>query len=337
MEEHENIIFLDKTPDKYWTFERKLEKLSGKEFKCVYMDTHNMQGKITNIFRYLSYFVLPLYGIVHRRKIKIIVAWQQFYGLVYAFWCRLFRLKKSCSLIVLTFIYKEKKGLVGTLYKKFINYIVTSGYIDKFVCFSEAECKHYADIFHVDENLFVSCELTVEDQIERFKNDLSDGGYYLSAGRSNRNYAFLCDLFQSMPERKLYVICDRFDSDIKVPKNVKVISDAHGDEYLRYLAKCKAVILPLKTDCVSAGQLVLLQCMMFKKVCIVTETDTMKDYAKNNVNAIFMHESVTEVAEILDKVENGYYNNIPEQARKVYEKKHSGARIAEKVSEIIED
>lgn len=337
MKQDRNIIFLDKVPDRNWTFESDLERLSGMNFQCIYMDTHNMQGRVTNIFRYLSYFVLPLYGVIHRKEIKTIVAWQQFYGLLYAFWCRVLHLKKKGKVIILTFIYKGKKGIIGKIYSWLLHYIVTSGYVDKFVCFSEPECRRYAEEFGVSESLFIPCNLTIEDRIEEYEDLISDKGYYLSAGRSNRDYDFLCELFKTMPERKLYIICDRFRSDKEIPNNVRVLDNVHGKAYFEYLAACKAVLLPLKSDCISAGQLVLLQSMMLKKICIVTETETMKNYVENGINAIFMHNNVSEVAELLEKIEGGLYRHVSDQARTVYERKYSGTRIAEVVSSILKE
>lgn len=329
-----NVILCDRTPDDGWTFKSDLERVTGEAFKCIYVNSSKLQGKVTTLFRYVSYFIVPLYGVLHKKEIDTIIAWQQFYGLLYAFWARLFHLKKTCKLVVMTFIYKEKKGVVGKVYKYLIHYIVTSEYIDKFVCFSNTECQKYAEEFGIPTNKFISSNLTVEDCWSKYKDEIESGSYYLSAGRSNRNYKFLCDVFSKMPDNQLVIICDRIDI-ANVPSNVTILNNVYGNQYFSYLAKAKAVILPLYNDIISAGQLVLLQSMMFGKVCIVTETETMHEYVKNGYNALFMNNNLEQVINIINRFERGEYAVIAEQARNEYLEKYSGTHIAEVVSKVL--
>lgn len=90
----------------------------------------------------------------HKNYNKVL-AWQQFYGLILAFYFRMFHVHNTPEIVVLTFIYKPKKSFVGKVYDKFMRYIVTSGYIKYFVVFSESEKKRYADYFDVPEAQFV--------------------------------------------------------------------------------------------------------------------------------------------------------------------------------------
>lgn len=108
----ENLILVDFVPETNWKFKNDLEKRTGVNYKVIIEDTHNLQGKLSGIIRYISYFIVPLKYMMKRNQIECIVAWQQFYGLIFAFWMRLFHVKKRNKLIVMTFIYKKRKGIL---------------------------------------------------------------------------------------------------------------------------------------------------------------------------------------------------------------------------------
>ena len=57
---------------------------------------------------------------------KTVLCWQQFYGIAIAFFCRLFHLKKKYRLVIMTFIYKQKRGLPGKIFYHFVKYAITS-------------------------------------------------------------------------------------------------------------------------------------------------------------------------------------------------------------------
>lgn len=91
------------------------------------------------LIRYAKYFLTPMKIAKNRNNYGKVLAWQQFYGLILAFYFRLMHVKESPEIVVLTFIYKPKKSLIGKIYDKFMRYIVTSGYIKYFVVFLRAK------------------------------------------------------------------------------------------------------------------------------------------------------------------------------------------------------
>ena len=74
---------------------------------------HKRHGIRTEILRYFLYFFYSLYILLNSRNLKNIITTQQFYGLIVAFYLRLFHLKKRFSLTVLTFIYRPKNSFLG--------------------------------------------------------------------------------------------------------------------------------------------------------------------------------------------------------------------------------
>ena len=132
-----NIILIDFPKKENWDFKNSLEEqtnLKWEEEESV--SNQRRKNKLSNIIRYLKYFIFPLKIFLKRKNYQNIVAWQQFYGVLYAFYSRLFHSKKYNKLIIMTFIYKEKKGLIGKIYYKFVKYAIQNEYIDKFICFS---------------------------------------------------------------------------------------------------------------------------------------------------------------------------------------------------------
>ena len=328
-----NIILLDTVPELNWWFKKELEFKTQKEFVVISSDIHNLQGSISKILRYIFYFSISLKIVLCRKKYKDIVSWQQFFGLCYTFWMRLFHLKKINKLIVMTFIYKKKKGLIGQVFDKFMRYIVSSEYIDKFICFSEYECKEYTEYFNIDKEKFVSCGLTLDDKYDQYKDIIVNGNYYLSVGRSNRNYQYLCDEFRNL-KQEVFVLCDGFKIN-DAPGNIRFLNNVYGNEYLKLLAQCKGVIIPLNSDGISAGQLTLIQGMMFGKICIITRTATSIEYAENGKNAILMDNKKNELVQIVTDIEQGGYLELGKQSRQEYLKKYTGIEMATAVANAI--
>ena len=133
----ENVILIDYNAPDNWEFHKAIEKTTGIKW-CVYraISNENHGGFLQKLIRYGKYFLVPMKIAKNHKRYNKILAWQQFYGLILAFYFRLFRVQNTPEIVVLTFIYKAKKSFVGKLYDKFMRYIVTSEYIKYFVVFS---------------------------------------------------------------------------------------------------------------------------------------------------------------------------------------------------------
>ena len=114
---NENIILTDNSVREMEEFKKGLEKSTNLKFTTYEMNANKGRSKkIVNIIRYIKYFIFPIQLFLNRKKVKMVIAWQQFYGLIYAFYCRIFKVKKTNYLYINVFIYKEKKGIVGKIY-----------------------------------------------------------------------------------------------------------------------------------------------------------------------------------------------------------------------------
>lgn len=275
----ENVVFTDFKIPTGWSFIKILESESNEKWNAYGIATNRYHGNIfLNLVRFILYFIHPFIIVLNRKKYYKIIGWQQFYSLNFAFWSRLLNLKKVNDLTVMTFIYKKKYGIIGWVYHKYMQYIVTSKYIDRFICFAKEECYYYSSLFGVNIEKFVYIPLGVGDM--RMSLDTTDEGYIFAAGRSNRNYDFIVDVWANV-NYKLIIACDDYNKR-KLPQNVTVLSNCYGTDMLSMMAKCHCVIVPLKDLTMSSGQLVVLQAMSMGKPVVCTKSEGICDYIINN-------------------------------------------------------
>ncbi len=325
-----NIVLADFKIDKDWSF----TEILGKDKWIAY-------GKVTNrlhgsfaktLLRYAIYFLFPLQFVFQRNRYGKIIAWQQFYGLNFAFWCRLLHLKKKNDLTVMTFIYKMKAGGVSRLYHKYMNYIVTNQYIDRFICFSKEECAYYADLFGVNVGKFVYVPLgmTVPE-----RQDISDGGYVFATGRSNRNYDFLVEALKGT-NYKCTIACDSYHAKVDAG-NVTVLNDCYGEDMLKLIACCHCVAIPLKDLKMSSGQLVVLQAMSMGKPVVCTSSDGIKDYVEHGVTGLLVENNKDSWQDALRQLYalDGSYEEMSKNAKVVYRREFTEGAMFQRIANVV--
>lgn len=329
-----NAILVDFCLPRNWVFHKVLEERTNEVWEIIALESNrNHHGKIQNLIRYCKYFLVALRVFLSRGKFEKVIAWQQFHGIFLAFLQRVFRVKKTINLTIMTFIYKPKKSWIGKLYFWFVNFAVTSGYIDTIVVFSESEKRFYSDLFHVDTKLFECVFLGVNDMYHMYENDIADGDYCVSAGRSNRDYSFLINVWDD-DKRKLFIVCD--DPISNNNQKVTVNNNCFGADYMRALAGAHAVIISLENDKISSGQLVLLHAMMLGKPVIITKNSALNDYLQNGKTGFVIEKRQEQLDEALHKLEDEReYARISKSARDFYLSNCTLSAEAEQVAAII--
>ena len=124
----ENIVLFDSTYDETIDFIDGLNNSTGRKWRAIVCTSNQGRQGAANVMRYIKYFLFPLLIFLKRSRYDSIIGWQEFYGLLFAFYSRLFRVEKRNQLIIKNFIYKPKKGLIGKVYYRFMKFIVDSGY-----------------------------------------------------------------------------------------------------------------------------------------------------------------------------------------------------------------
>ena len=91
MEKCSNLILIDFPKIEDWEFKKLLNETTNLVWEeAEAISNKGRKNKIYNIIRYFKYFSFPFHIFLNRKKYKNIIAWQLFYGLLYAFYCRLF-------------------------------------------------------------------------------------------------------------------------------------------------------------------------------------------------------------------------------------------------------
>lgn len=333
----DNIILTDYDITENRGFKESLEKATNLQWKIENCKNNNLiNRKIEDIKRYIKYFTFPYKIFKKRKDIDKIIAWQQFYGLVYAFYCRLFRVKKVNSLYIMTFIYKAKKNFLGKLYYRFMKYIVQSKYIDKIICFSKNECEYYADIFKVSKQKFEYVKLGVE-KLPELNLKYDEDKYIILVGRSNRDYKFVLDSLKNT-EYKVKIICDELKIEKKYD-NIMIYNNIFGLKYYEMLSKSFCTIVALEDEKISSGQLSILHAMQYRKPVIVTYNESIKEYIENGKDGIVISKDVNQLKETLKELYKNkkLYERISNNAYSKYINEFSIEALGKRIGSIVKE
>ncbi len=325
-----NLIIAGNAVPSDWEFQRGIEAATGQKWEVMRCCINEYDG-IKKYTRYLKYMFFPVYLAVIRNRYREIISWEQFFGLVMACYLRIFHVKKCPELNIMTFIYRPKRGIIGKLYYCFVRFAASSRYINKIYVFGASEIEHYVSLFGVEKEKFESEILgiaDIADTVLKMPSMRSDK-FYIAPGRSNRDYDFLRTAWDEIDER-LCIVCDVETAEDS--SSIHYEKKLHGNEYLRLLADAYAVIVSLKSEDFSSGQLVLLQAAMLGKPVIVTKNDTVRDYLTDGETGYIISKDSEELKKAMERLDDSeIYSRMSSNARCRFEESFSlyelGCRI----------
>ena len=188
--------------------------------------------------------------------------------------------RQPVPIVLIGFIFTPRASVLGdTIRRAYFRAVLKQAKV--VVCYSAHEARRYRSGFRLKKTEFVSVPYG-QHVWDPGPPKISSIGYVLSAGRSGRDYALLGTVFATLPY-DLHIICDSEDAvrGLTLPPNVSVLSQCYGKEYLEQIAGADLVVVPLKDDDISAGQMVLLQAMALGKAVVITQTPTTEEYGKH--------------------------------------------------------
>lgn len=295
------------------------------------------KSKFAEITRYAKYVYAGLYAFMHRKNYNFIIGWQQFYTLLFCFLCTIFKVKKVNKVIVLNFTYKEKSGLIGKIYKKFMQKCICNEYLDFLHIPGEDAAQEIMKIFKITKEKFIICPFGINDIYNDFKTSKVDikEKYILSIGRSNRDYDFLVDIWKEIGIQ-LIIISDTYVCK-KRQNNVKIIDNISGKNQYPWIANAEAIILPIKEPKIASGDTVLLNSMSFKKIVLVTKPSVLeKTYIKNYENGIVIKKNKHEFIKVLNDICNTKkYEYIKKNAREDFLNHYSRYSFGKNIAKYI--
>ena len=324
-----NLILADCSPDELQDLQSGLEDASGCTFEIRSAQSNRMHGSaIKKLKRYLSYFGLPLALLSRRKTIRTIIGWQQFHAINYAFFLRLFRLKKHENIIIANFTYKKKRGLIGAIYARYMRYAVSDKYVDAIHVPSHGYAREVSDTFGISLDKIIVCCFGTPDRSTQWKQlSCPYTKFAVAIGRSNRDFDFLARIW-NRPEIKasgtrLIIISDTWQSTVDISDNPSIIhlSDITGDASHPYFAKCDFAIVPLMESNICSGDTVLLNSMMMEKPVIITAPSTLAEmYIKDGDNGLCITKDENAAADTILRIitDDNYRHALGQRARQSY-------------------
>lgn len=335
-----NIVLADCEKEELEEFIKGLHNATGLDFPISTMICNGSHGGLKDIWRYIVYAFYPVRYVFTHKKYNYIIAWQQFYALFYVLYCEILHIKKDNIVVACNFTYKEKKGIIGKLYKIFIRRCVRSSYLD----YIHVPSRNYAKIcskeFDVPFKRFVVSNFGLPDTYDQWADSSSEyQNYSFAIGRSNRDFNFLVKTWKLMPREELLVIAsDTYKPPETLPKNIILRDDIAGDDQFPLIANCKLMIIPIQDGTICSGDTVLLKAMSYHKPLIVTTPSTLSEmYVENGVNGITVEKNIDKFADTLIKLlsVNEKLVQLGERARKSYEENFSRISMGENIGKAI--
>ena len=336
-----NVVLADCPVEELDNLLKGMNSVTTEAFDCISEVACGIRtGKTSEIKRYVAYFKAAWHAYLKRDKYNIIVGWQQFYALIFCFYCNLFHVKKENTVVALNFTYKEKKGTVGKIYEKFMEKCINGGYLD----YIHMPSNNYADFinrkFQFPKERIIVTSFGVDDMYDAWKyspppEGYHKNGYAMSIGRSNRDFDLLIDVWKSV-DFPLIIVSDTYTLQKELPANVKLVDNVAGDDQYPYISNAKLVIIPIKDGNICSGDTVLLTALSFEKTVVVTVPSTLGEmYIENEENGYLVPKHQAAMVSFIQDIISGKKAETGVKARKSYLENFSRFSMGEKVSKFI--
>lgn len=245
-------------------------------------DTGRALGK-SRWRRHAYIFTMALRAFNASRTQDIVLFGEQFVGLYYALFCRvLFWRSHAPQAAVLQLIYNRKQGWAGRCYRAVYRWLIASPALRWLICHASLERTYY----HAEFGTRIAGKIYYvpfgRNAPSRVSTSNASFDYFFSGGTSNRDYATLINAFRGLDARLVIACHTRDVAGLNLPANVTAVHDAFGEVFSKLVEGARAVVLPIRSTDVSAGQLVLLDAMRAGRACIVTSGSCMDDYVDDD-------------------------------------------------------
>ncbi|MCD7972278.1 MAG: glycosyltransferase [Candidatus Azobacteroides sp.] len=336
-----NIVFIDMPLEKDWDFVKGLEEESNESWLVKSYVSNQGRTSLTNILRYIKYFYYSFLIFLTRNKYDKIICWQAFYGIIFAFYCRIFHVKKRNIVIIKNLIYKPKNSFIGKIYFRWFRYIITSDYIDLYISASETNSNYCVNTLGIDSKKIKFIPFSVHDATSFPIHDetLEKTDYILSLGRSNRDWEWLIKSFKDTTYH-LIIICDELTYP-DLPSNITILNNVWDYDTYKYIKYCKCMVIPILIGSVASGDTVLVRGMSFSKPVIINRPSCLADdYVKDGINGLIVNKTKEELLSAVNRIYGNkeLYDSLAKNARETYLTTHTllqyGKNMANEIKRI---
>lgn len=340
----ENIVLADCEAGEIASLLDGLNAAGGKPFSCICRIANGTRtGWRSELRRYAQYFLAPLSIFCHRAKYDVILGWQQFYALIFCFYCQLFRVRKTCTVIALNFTYKSKgNGLVGRIYRAFMERCLCTGYMDALHVPSAGYADQVAAEFGYPRGQIIVSPFGIDDEYEKWKGSAppaktNGAPYAMAIGRSNRDYDFLIRAWRDMP-LPLFVISDTYKRAEPLPDGVTIVDNVTYFTQYPWIAGADMVIMPIADGRICSGDTVLLTAMCFARTLIVTHPSTLGEmYIEDGKNGYLVRKDEAALGALVRDLAEGRLPETGEAARACCLERFTRAAMGRKIREYLSE
>jgi glycosyltransferase involved in cell wall biosynthesis len=219
---------------------------------------------------------------INRKKFDVIISSCAGQALTYSLLGLLFRKNKKLHFLNEIYLHEPltfKNKIRPFIYRYFFRNV------DFIRVSSSKEIINYSNLLNFDQNRFWFNPWPSHISNPGIINN--EEGYIFSAGKQYRDYSTLIKAIKGTGY-KLIIVSDR--NSMKYVENcdeLTVFYDIPKEEYFNLLLKSKIVIVPLKNDFSSCGQVALLEAMSYGKPIIVTKVTGSADYIEDGKSGLF--------------------------------------------------
>lgn len=166
------------------------------------------------------------------------------------------------------------------------------------------------------------------------------GEYGFAAGRSLRDYKTFFAAVEGL-DFAFVVVADRAGvADLKIPSNVVLHCDIPRERYLELLEGARFVVVPLRADYRSTGQVVVLEAASLGKPVIASAVVGTRDYITHGANGLLVPPGIVE--ELRSEIKHLMHDDalcekLTASAMQRIEKYHTFKAFADRCLEIIAD
>ena len=318
-----NIVISDSRECELRDFMFSLNETCDKKFEIkVHLADLTVRGMFCELRRYMSYFFVPFRYFIKRKNFGIIVGWQQFYALIFCFYCAIFHVKKENKVIAWNFTYKRKKGKWGDLYHWFMRKGIESGYLDLIHVPSSQYADKFSQEFDFLRSKIVVAPFGIIDNFKEYSklkcpSEMKGKKYFLAIGRSNRDYDFLIDGWKDI-DSTLVIASDTYKTKTDL-SNVVLKKDITAESQFAWIYNAEAIIISLDNPEICSGDTVMLTAMSLKKIVIVTNPSTLAEmYIQDKSNGILVNKDKVQLKNVIERTLNGEYQQIGIEARNCF-------------------
>lgn len=151
--------------------------------------------------------------------------------------------------------------------------------------------------------------------LEYTERNIIDEGYIFTGGYTNRDYQIMSRLAYMMPNQRFVFVCSKLNEDFIVPSNVKVYKDIPTDQFQNLLMKSAIVVIPLKEDVGSSGQMLCLQAMRCAKPIVYCNVSAISYYFKNGCGYPYKIGDIESLSSAVNDALSNKIENIGKNAR----------------------